>query len=91
MPVIHRLKTWPAHFAAVRDGTKRFELRRDDRPFDVGHCLLLEEWEPAKGGGYTGHVLSVRVRYILREATADVPGLAPGYCILSISEPFQRS
>ena len=47
MKIIHELKTWPEAWAAVRDGRKRFELRRDDRGFAVGDVLLLKLWRPA--------------------------------------------
>jgi len=34
--MIHRLKPWPEFFEPVLTGEKRFELRRDDRCFQVG-------------------------------------------------------
>jgi len=34
----HRLKTWPQYFEAVLKGTKRFDIRVDDRDFAVGDC-----------------------------------------------------
>lgn len=42
----HVLKTWPGPFAAVRDGLKTFEWRRDDRGYEVGDVLRLREWDP---------------------------------------------
>lgn len=42
----HELKTWPEPFAAMVDGRKAFEIRRDDRNFAVGDALLLREYEP---------------------------------------------
>lgn len=46
MPRIHHLKSWPEPFAALKSGTKTFEIRKDDRGFMVGDVLCLEEWEP---------------------------------------------
>ena len=39
----HELKTWPEYFEAVKDGTKNFELRKDDRGFKAGDHLVLAE------------------------------------------------
>jgi hypothetical protein len=44
----HRLKCWPEPFAALRDGSKAFEFRRDDRGFAVGDLLVLREWRPQR-------------------------------------------
>ena len=47
---IHRLKTWPSHFQAVKDGRKPFELRYGgDRDFAVSDYLVLDEWDPNTG------------------------------------------
>lgn len=46
----HELKIWPAFFAAVAEGTKTFEFRKDDRKFGVGDILILREWNPFAGG-----------------------------------------
>ena len=35
----HELKILPEYFVAVRDGIKKFEVRKDDRPFEVGDIL----------------------------------------------------
>lgn len=72
---VHRLKTWPVYFQAIRDGRKNFEIRKNDRDFNEGDILILEEWDPllekhgreGKGepcGEYTGRKEEVRVTYI---------------------------
>lgn len=85
------LKCWPPHFAAVADGKKTFELRRNDRNFQVGNRLLLREWIPGAGQppeheGYTGRVLSVVVTDMLRATSQRGVGwgLRPGYVVLSV-------
>lgn len=90
---VHELKTWPEYFIAVTRGVKQFEVRRNDRGFEVGDQLLLREWVPGpkllaasaeRGGGrYTGAETRVTVTYILR----GFEGLTPGFVVLGI-EPF---
>lgn len=65
--MIHDLKTWAEPFNLVLGGRKAFELRRDDRGFEVGHDLQLREWDPyAKA--YTGRELTRRITCIVRAA-----------------------
>lgn len=79
----HELKAWPMYFEAVADGTKPFELRKDDRDFTVGDELWLREWQPDDGGGhYTGREAWAQVTYVLRDAKHF--GLADGYVCLGI-------
>lgn len=78
----HELKTWPEMYEAVRTGVKRFELRQDDRNFQVGDVLLLREWNP-QSCDYTGRKLTVSVYFVLRNA--ELFGLAPGFCAMSVS------
>lgn len=41
---IHKLKTLNPYFHDVKSKIKTFELRKNDRDFQVGHILLLMEW-----------------------------------------------
>lgn len=53
----HDLKCWPDMFAAIRASTKTFELRKNDRDYQVGDVLNLQEFEPCQsceGEGVTG-------------------------------------
>lgn len=72
----HELKTWPEYFAAVADGRKTFEVRKNDRDFRTGDTLILREWSPfpvTGGGDYTGREVSRRVGYILKGGSFGVP------------------
>ena len=42
----HALKTLPEYFAAVKDGSKPFEVRKNDRDFKKGDKVLLQEHHP---------------------------------------------
>ena len=71
------LKILPEYFEAVSSGNKRFEIRKDDRNYQVGDHILLCEWD---GKEFTGRFMSIdSIKYILR----DCPdyGLKDGYCI----------
>lgn len=64
------LKTWPKYWYAIEDGSKTFEIRRNDRPYAVGVVLLLQLWDPSTEDfiyDETGHpkTLARRVTYLL--------------------------
>lgn len=63
----HELKIWPDYFDRILDGTKTFELRYGDRPFEVGDMLHLREWSP-DSEEYTGRDIRVEVSYIMRSS-----------------------
>lgn len=44
----HKLKTWPEFFDAVKSGEKTFEVRKNDRHFQVGDWLCLMKFDPDK-------------------------------------------
>ena len=74
---IHTLKIQPKYFSAVLHGTKNFELRKDDRDYQVGDLITLREYE---NGQYTGKAIkNLPIKYILRDCPEY--GLKEGYCI----------
>ena len=54
MSTQHELKTWPGEFGSMRMGFKTFELRKDDRNFQVGDTILSREFQPCKRCNGTG-------------------------------------
>ncbi len=76
-PMRHRVKILPKYYQAVLDQTKNFELRKDDRDYQVGDIIWLDEWT---GEEYTGRNIALKIKYILRDCPEY--GLADGYCIL---------
>ena len=84
----HELKTDSIQFQHVWSGLKSFEIRLDDRNFDVKDTLLLKETtytgkQMLNGMPlyYTGREILVSVIHIMR---GPVYGLADGWCIMSI-------
>jgi hypothetical protein len=78
----HELKTWPMPFSAIWEGKKRFEIRLNDRGFEVGDTLILTEWNE-KTGKYTGRLIVAVVTFLLGY-DEELPGVRPGYVCLSI-------
>ena len=85
----HTLKIDPAVFADVLSGAKTFEIRFNDRDFQVGDTLRLLETEhdgaDMKSGApliYTGREVTKTVSHILTGY-----GLADGWCCLSFARP----
>lgn len=83
----HALKTDPEVFDAVAAGLKTFEIRKDDRGYEVGDILYLErtrftgaEMSDGKPLEYTGEKAVVEVSHILR---GPLYGLQENWVILS--------
>jgi hypothetical protein len=76
--MVHYLKTWPEYFQAVQANKKKFEVRKNDRNFQVGDLLSLDEFIP--GIGYTGRSSIRNITYILN----DPQFVKEGYVIMSI-------
>ncbi|VDG18222.1 hypothetical protein [Lactobacillus brevis] [Lactiplantibacillus mudanjiangensis] len=78
MAKIHELKIAPEYMAAQLAGIKNFEIRKNDRDFQVSDRLWLREWD---GDEYTGRNITVYVTYITSYQQK------PGYVVMSTS-PF---
>lgn len=78
----HALKTWPQFFKAVVSGEKTFEVRKNDRNFQVGDKLLLQEWDPVIGE-YTRNEHEVIVCYLLEGGSF---GVYPDSVVMGLKE-----
>lgn len=59
MNKIHELKTLQPFFGDVRCDAKSFEVRKNDREFEVGDILILREWDGEKyTNDFTGRVIT---------------------------------
>ena len=74
---VHQLKSWPLFYKAIADGSKMFDIRKNDRDFRVGDEIQFEEYTLSTGS-YSGRVSRKVVRYML----VDFDGIKDGYCIL---------
>ena len=82
--MIHELKIKKEYFEKVRDGQKRFEIRKDDRNYKVGDSIILREIDDSSF--QTGNRIECKILYILK----DFDGLKHGYVILSILETWRN-
>lgn len=61
--MIHKLKIQPEYFIDVCTGKKSFEIRNNDRNFQIGDTLLLQEFK-TETQEFTGRVVERKVTYI---------------------------
>lgn len=75
---IHHLKTVQPFFSEVKNGTKTFEIRRNDRDFQVGDEVYLQEYDLQKNT-FSGQEVRGIITYVLK----DWKGLDADYCVFS--------
>ena len=78
---VHNLKVDQPYFDALASGHKTFEVRYNDRGFQPGDLLFLQEWT---GSQYTGRSISRSVSYVLRDG--EKFGVQPGYVVLGLRD-----
>lgn len=83
--VVHELKIIPEYFALQVSGDKRYEVRKNDRDFQVGDTLILNEWD---GESYTGRCITVVITCMLTAEQFD--GIIdPRFVILGTSDELE--
>lgn len=81
---IHYLKSVEPWFAAMHRGSKRHEIRFDDRHFKAGDVLAQQQYIEVSQGvyDYSGQWDLVFVRYIMGHL--EHPGITEGYVVMSV-------
>lgn len=78
--MIHELKIAPKFFQDIVNGIKNFEIRKNDRKFNIGDILVLSE---IKEDNYTGNQVTVKIENILTHN--DFPeGIPVDYVVMNI-------
>lgn len=86
MAKTHEVKIWPKYFDAVVEGRLTFQLRRDDRNYQVGERMLMREWDQ---GAYTGREVLAEITFKMErtrvpsERDLTTLGLSPTFAILA--------
>jgi len=76
----HELKTINPHFKNLWCGAKKFEIRKNDRDFQVADIVTLREWDK---DSYTERFMRFKITHILTHE--DFPeGINEGYCVMSL-------
>ena len=78
--MIHELKIYPKYFEKVLDGTKTFEVRKNDRGFQVGDTVILKEFDNIK---HSGREIQAEITYILGD---EFYGVSEGYVVFALKK-----
>jgi ASC-1-like (ASCH) protein len=79
---LHELKIYKEYFSLIKHGQKPWEVRKDDRNFEVGDELVLREFDKNELN-YTGRILHRKIDYLQEGGQF---GLEEGYVIMSLSK-----
>lgn len=75
----HDLKLVQPHFNDVKKRIKTFEVRKDDRDYNVGDTLILRLFD-SETQMYDGELITRKITYLLR----DPAYVKEGFVILGI-------
>lgn len=84
----HELRSWTDFFEPLITGEKMFDVRLNDRKFNVGDTLRIMEFDDKKGR-LTGREIVRKVTYILRNdlgssAIPPLRGLQRNYVVMGL-------
>jgi Domain of unknown function (DUF3850) len=69
----HEIKIYPKWFDLARTQCKRFEVRKNDRDYQIGDTIKMREWGHET---YSGWFLTATI-----SSTYSGEGVADGYCV----------
>ena len=86
---IHELKIKKCYYEDILSYKKEFEIRKDDRDFEVDDLIHFSVIEPfVYEEVLTSTKQLYKIKYILRNC--EDYGLKKGYCILGISRAYDQ-
>lgn len=78
----HEIKLACGFIESIIIGKKLFEVRKDDRQYEVGNRIKMKEWDNTNKV-FTGKWVIVEILFILRGEEGVMYGLQEGYCCWS--------
>lgn len=75
----HEIKCWTEKFARVQSGQKRFEIRKNDRDYQVGDILVIREFNQPRGE-YCDYSAPIRAKVVYIDSFEQ----KDGYVVLGI-------
>ena len=60
---LHDIKCEPEYFHRTWVGHKLFEIRKNDRNYEEGDCVIINEWNPGTQM-YTGRTIDAIITYV---------------------------
>jgi len=81
----HTLKTLPRYFWRIADNKKTFEVRKNDRDFQVGDQVTLEYFNP-DSPHETNNPIDIEITYILHGGQF---GIDHDYCVFGFKILYQ--
>ena len=79
---VHKLKVWSEFMDDLINGNKTFEIRLNDRNFQVGDTLLLQEYDN-ENKVYLSRSLIVKVTYMLNDSKFDA--IKKGFVVMGFA------
>lgn len=77
--MLHELKIEPQYLQQIVSGKKTFEIRFNDRNYNVGDYLSLREYFPE-----TGKIGDNYIIVLVTSICDDIRFVKPGYVVMSI-------
>lgn len=77
----HILKTWPTYWNQVETGEKTFEVRKNDRDFQIGDTVELRRFDPEADDAEDFAVLTFDIGSMI---IGPQFGIEDGWAVLSL-------
>lgn len=81
--MIHKLKIESSFLDKIMDGTKKYEIRKDDRDFQVNDVCEFKEYDPV-AQNYLSRSVQLVIIDVFGRKEEEKKFVIPGHVILSV-------